>query len=158
MADVEPQAGPEIAQRPEGETGQARPASNAAPNAAPKIAGVIWVLLGVCSGLAIAAGAWLLIDPGPGPPPAFPYQDKVYHVIAFCLMAGPAALALPARYLPFWMTHMLAFGAGIEIVQAKLIEGRQGSFYDFLADLVGVVLAAIIGQTARRIFVSLRGG
>ena len=100
----------------------------------------------------MALAAWLLIAPDVGPPPAFPFQDKVFHIIAFAALTGPAVLALPRRYLGFWVAHMLAVGAGIEIVQMLDGEGRNGSVWDFLADAVGVALALGLGRLIRSRF------
>lgn len=97
----------------------------------------------------MALAAWLLISPHVGPPPRFPFQDKVFHAICFGVLTGPAVLALPRRYLGFWVAHMLALGAGIEVVQQLDGEGRSGDIIDFLADAVGVGLAVTIALMIR---------
>lgn len=113
----------------------------------------LWIGLGVCSGLGMALAAWLLIAPDIGPPPAFPFQDKVFHFIAFACLTGPAALVLPGRYLWFWLAHMLALGAGIEVVQQLGEEGRSGSVWDFLADTAGVAAAVPVARWIRALLV-----
>lgn len=110
----------------------------------------MWAGLGIVSGLGMALAAWLLIAPEAGPPPAFPFQDKVFHIIAFACLTGPAVLVLPGRYLWFWIAHMLALGGGIEIVQARMAQGRSGDWLDFLADAVGIALAVLVGRALRR--------
>lgn len=110
---------------------------------------VILVVLGAASGLCMALAAFLLIAPDVGPPPVFPFQDKVFHAIAFACLTGPAVLVLPRKYLWFWLAHMVALGAGIEIVQSMGGEGRAGSAWDFLADVVGVAAALGIGRLIR---------
>lgn len=115
---------------------------------------ISWTVLGVISGFGMALASWLLIAPDVGPPPAFPYQDKVFHIIAFGSLTGPAVLALPKRYLWFWLAHMLALGAGIEVVQAQIGEGRSGDPFDFLADCIGIALAYLIARVIRRTFES----
>jgi hypothetical protein len=110
------------------------------------------VIFGVCSGLCMALAAWLLIAPDVAPPSAVPFQDKVFHVVAFCALTGPAVLALPRRYMWFWAAHMLALGAGIEIVQTLGGEGRAGSVWDFLADVAGVAVALGLGRLIRSRF------
>lgn len=115
---------------------------------------ISWAVLGAISGFGMALAAWLLIAPDVGPPPAFPYQDKVFHIIAFGALTGPAVLALPKRYLWFWLAHMLALGAGIEVVQAKMGEGRSGDPFDLLADCIGIALAYLIARLIRRTFES----
>ncbi len=113
---------------------------------------VVWAILGALSGFGVALASWLLLAPNVGPPPLFPYQDKVFHIIAFGCLTGPAILALPRRYSSFWLTHMLALGAGIEFVQSKMGEGRSGDPLDFLADCIGIALAFVVARLIRRIF------
>jgi len=111
-----------------------------------------WAGLGIVSGLGMALAAWLLIAPDVGPPPAIPYQDKIFHVVAFACLAGPAVLVLPKRYLWFWLAHMIALGGGIELVQARMGAGRTADLLDFAADIVGVLLALAVGRWLRRRF------
>lgn len=116
--------------------------------------GVIWVWagLGVVSGLGMALAAWLLIAPDVGPPPAIPFQDKIFHAIAFACLTGPAVLVLPKQYLWFWLAHMVALGGGIELVQARMGEGRTGDLLDFTANVAGILLALAVGRWLRRRF------
>lgn len=111
---------------------------------------ILWAVLGVVSGLGMALAAFLLIAPDVGPPPTIPFQDKIFHAVAFACLTGPGVLVLPARYLWFWLAHMAALGGGIEIVQERA--GRSGDLVDFVADLVGIVLALAIGRWLRRRF------
>ena len=112
----------------------------------------VWAVLGAISGFGMALAAWLLLAPNVGPPPLFPFQDKVFHITAFGCLAGPAILAIPKRYSWFWLAHMAALGAGIEWVQAKMGEGRTADPLDFLADCIGISLAYLIGRLIRRRF------
>jgi hypothetical protein len=110
---------------------------------------IIHLILGVGSGLAMALAAYLLIAPPIGPPPVIPFQDKLFHAIVFAALTGPGVLVLPRRYLWFWLAHMIALGAGIEVVQSISDEGRTGSIWDFLADLVGIAAALAVGRAIR---------
>jgi hypothetical protein len=112
----------------------------------------MWAALGVVSGLGMALAAWLFIAPDVGPPPAIPFQDKIFHALAFACLTGPAVLALPPRYLWFWVAHMVALGGGIEIVQARGDEGRSGDLLDFAADVLGIVVALGVGRWLRARF------
>lgn len=114
----------------------------------------LWGILGIASGLGMAVAAWLLLAPTPGPPPTIPFQDKIFHIIAFGCLTGPAVVVLPSRYHWFWLAHMAALGAGIEIVQGRMGQGRSADPVDFLADLVGIGLAVLIGRSIRRLAVS----
>ena len=110
---------------------------------------MVWSGLGVLSGLGMAVAAYLLIAPNVGPPPAIPFQDKIFHVVMFGCLTGPGVLVLPRRYLWFWLAHMAALGAGIEIVQAQGDEGRSGDVLDFIADCVGIAAAVVVGRGLR---------
>jgi hypothetical protein len=112
----------------------------------------MWMGLGVVSGLGMALAAWLFIAPDVGPPPAIPFQDKIFHAVAFACLTGPGVLVLPRRYLWFWVAHMAALGGGIELVQARAGEGRSGDVIDFAADVVGIVVALAIGRWLRSRF------
>ena len=110
---------------------------------------VIHLVLGACSGGAMALAAFLLIAPQVGPPPAFPFQDKVFHAICFAALTGPAVLVLPPKYLGFWLAHMVMLGAGVEVVQSMGDNGRAGSVWDFMADLLGIAIALGVGRMIR---------
>ncbi len=112
----------------------------------------MWAGLGVVSGLGMALAAWLFIAPDVGPPPAIPFQDKIFHAVAFACLAGPGVLVLPRRYLWFWVAHMVALGGGIELVQARGDEGRSGDVLDFAADVVGILVALGVGRWLRARF------
>ena len=112
----------------------------------------MWAALGVMSGLGMALAAWLFIAPDVGPPPAIPFQDKIFHAAAFACLTGPAVLVLPPRYLWFWVAHMMALGGGIEIAQAQGDDGRSGDVLDFAADVLGIVVALEVGRWLRARF------
>ena len=118
---------------------------------------VTWGVIGVISGLGMAMAAQLLIAPDVGPPPMFPFQDKVFHVVMFGCLTGPGVLVLPRRYLWFWLAHMVALGGGIEIVQARGGEGRSGDVLDFIADCVGIAAALGVGRWLRTRFELVAG-
>lgn len=113
---------------------------------------LIGVVLGVISGLGMALAAFLLIAPDVGPPPLLPFQDKLFHAMAFACLTGPAVLVLPRQYLWFWLAHMVALGGGIEVAQSMGDEGRSGDVLDFVADCVGVAAALGVGRWLRRRF------
>lgn len=110
---------------------------------------IVWGILGVLSGLGMALAAYLLMTPNVGPPPAIPFQDKIFHAVMFACLTGPGVLVLPARYMWFWLAHMVALGAGIEIVQAMAGDGRSGDVSDFFADCLGIVAAVTVGKPLR---------
>ena len=110
------------------------------------------VALGVVSGLGMALASWLVLAPQVGPPPIIPFQDKIFHALAFACLTAPAVLVLPRRYLWFWVAHMAALGAGIELAQARGGDGRSGDVLDFAADVVGIAVAQGLGRWLKRQF------
>lgn len=115
----------------------------------PTVRTAVWVALGVVSGLGMSVAAWLLTMPSTGMPPPFPHLDKIQHFLVFAALTGPAVLALPKRYLPFWIGHMLALGVGSEIVQGVIGQGRSADVLDVLADWAGVGAGYVVGRLIR---------
>jgi len=68
----------------------------------------------------------------------FPHIDKVAHFGIFTVLAGIMHRAFKA---PIWFHLLLltSYGAGIEIMQS-ILPHRQGSFPDFIADFLGIIL------------------
>jgi len=110
---------------------------------------VAFVLLGAVSGFGMALAAWVFVAPVLEAPPGFPFQDKVYHAMAFACLTLPGVLVLPKRYLWFWVAHMAVLGAGIEWVQTRGNVNRSGDVVDFLADCVGIAVALGVGRWIR---------
>jgi hypothetical protein len=130
-----------------GRTGMMRPASSG--GVSRRVAA--WLALGCVSGAAMALASWLLIAPdqSKGFLFDFPYKDKVFHILAFGGLTAPAVLVLPARYMWFWIAHMGALGAGIEVAQIYAGTGRSASVLDFLADCVGIGAAWLVCRRLR---------
>ena len=75
--------------------------------------------------------------------------DKLVHGIGYSILGLLVILALPPIwYLPalFWIG--LA-GAGLEIVQGTVLEGRRADWMDALANAKGLLLGAALGFLAR---------
>lgn len=71
------------------------------------------------------------------------YKDKLQHIAAFGGVAFWGLLAFQ-RYPKMVMLGLAVFGALMEILQGVLTTTRQASTYDWLADLVGILLAWIV--------------
>jgi hypothetical protein len=111
--------------------------------------GMLFLVLGAVSGFGMAVAALMFIAPVDGPPPAIPFQDKIFHAVSFACLTGPGVLVLPKRYLWFWLAHMVVLGAGIEWAQARSDLGRSGDVVDFIADCVGIAVAYGVGRWVR---------
>lgn len=80
---------------------------------------------------------WLALTPSP-PEPVTRFSDVVLHMAAFTLLTG--ALAFAHFDFKLWPTGllMLAYGAGIELVQS--FTGRSPELRDFLVDALAIAL------------------
>jgi VanZ family protein len=74
--------------------------------------------------------------------PEVPGGDKVHHVVAFMSLTLPSAAFYPKALLRVVLAAAL-YAALIEIIQPFV--DRSGETADFLADLLGIAIGAIIG-------------
>lgn len=92
--------------------------------------GLFWIPL--------VAVTYLALTPSP-PESVTNISDVVLHASAFYLLTGALALAhFELRAHPTWIL-MLAYGAGLEAVQA--LTGRSPELNDLLVDGVGICAA-----------------
>lgn len=98
--------------------------------------------------LIATAIAVLTLTPVPAPPlGSVAESDKIYHMVAFGVLAFPMAYLRP-RWLMLAVPAYLAFGGLIEILQPFV--GRDRSLGDWLADLIGLGIGVVIGLAAGR--------
>lgn len=90
--------------------------------------------------IALGIGAVTLAPPAGLP--SVPGSDKMHHVLAFALLALPAALLSP-RMLWAVVPLAAAFGAGIEVVQPFV--GRSAELADWMADMAGLATGTCAG-------------
>ena len=93
--------------------------------------------------LAILVTTALCLIPAEQIPSAVSFWDKAQHALAFAALAGLGLWAWPQRW--GWVMGLLAAHGGlIEVLQAKFTTTRQGEWGDWLADVLGVALAALV--------------
>ncbi len=81
----------------------------------------------------------------PTPPSAdITHADKVMHLLAYGLLTGLFALAMPRIKLFSVFLWPSVYGAVIEVAQALMPYGRTGSLWDLLANMTGT-LCAVLG-------------
>ena len=73
-------------------------------------------------------------------------NDKVLHFTAFATLVLPCAIFL-ARHLAWIVPLTFAFGGAIELVQPGF--GREASWADFHADVLGVMFGVLLGLVLR---------
>lgn len=97
----------------------------------------------------------LMLGPSSGLEGSIPHLDKAAHVVAFFIIA--ASLRVLFTGWRYWMVCAVALGvgAGVEVVQGMI--GRDASWGDLLADLVGVLLAYFARPVLHAIRVRLLG-
>lgn len=103
------------------------------------------------SGLVIIVVLYLTCWPDPLPSetiPIFPGADKLFHAIMFGGIVGALDFDYfrVHRVLPYSIKLCFAFcaialGAVTELIQSIEIIGRSCDFFDFCADIVGVLIA-----------------
>lgn len=73
----------------------------------------------------------------------WPYWDKVQHALVFAALASAGYLAFPQKKR--WLSlGLVCYGALIEWLQGVLTMTRMASVYDWLADVIGILLTILI--------------
>ena len=91
----------------------------------------------------IALVTKLLLMEYSGSLPSFPHSDKVIHACLFAMLTLAGYLAY-ANYSKWLYTNLIIYGAITEIMQQMFTATRFASVYDWLADLIGVLLAVFV--------------
>ncbi len=93
---------------------------------------IFWALIAIVSVL-------MLIELAPKED-SWPYWDKLQHAAVFVVLAVAGCLAFTQKQL--WLcASLVGFGALIEVLQGVLTTTRTRSVYDWLADILGILLA-----------------
>ena len=90
-------------------------------------------------GLALTVAMLWPLD---APPPAPEGSDKFVHLIAFAALAFPLARTGRLGLLSVFIGAS-AFGGAIELIQPSL--NRSAEFYDWIADIAGVLFGIGFG-------------
>jgi len=102
-----------------------------------------WLVFIACA----AVIAWLSLTPSP-PSIAHPFLgwDKLQHASAYAMLtlAGGWALGGTGRAFGGSLILALIYGGGMELLQGALTSNRAADWLDFLADLTGATVTALI--------------
>lgn len=85
----------------------------------------------------------LLLMEYSGSLPSFPHSDKVIHTGLFAILTIAGYLAY-ANYSKWLYACLIIYGAITEIMQEIFTDTRFASGYDWLADVIGVLLAVFV--------------
>ena len=104
---------------------------------------IFWLLIAIVSML-------MLIELQPKKD-GIPYIDKFEHAFVFILLTTTGCLAYGQK--KSWVyAGLIALGALYEVLQALFTTTRQASLYDWLADVLGIVVAIIFLSIINRSF------
>lgn len=98
--------------------------------------------------LALLVIAWLSLSPIEELPVSVSLWDKAQHAIAYFGLALVGAWAFPDRSGRL-AVGLVAFGVGVEILQATMALGRQGDAIDAVANTLGVAVGLAVAWSAR---------
>ena len=105
---------------------------------------LIGIMLTVALGIVIA-----FLTLAPISSKGMPGSDKLHHVLAFAALAFPLPFARPRLAGPVILA-VSAYGGLIEIIQPFF--GREASWVDFLADIIGATLGGLLGAQCGKSF------
>jgi VanZ family protein len=94
-------------------------------------------------GVVLVISMVMLFSPASDVPKDYPLNDKVVHAILF-LVLGVAGLAAQLAWRGITVAALAGYAAVSEILQEALPIGRDGSWGDLAADLVGIILAVVL--------------
>lgn len=88
---------------------------------------------------------WASLRPA-GTGGAIPHMDKVLHLLVYAILALGMAVAWPklSKFKIFWTC--VVFGGVMELAQGFIGTGRTASFFDGLANSLGVALGVYIAS------------
>ncbi len=98
--------------------------------------------------LALLVIAWLSLSPIEELPVSVSLWDKAQHAIAYFGLALIGAWAFPDRSGRL-AVGLVAFGVGVEILQATMALGRQGDTIDAVANTLGVAVGLALAWSTR---------
>ncbi|XOF33447.1 MAG: VanZ family protein [Candidatus Electrothrix sp. YB6] len=75
--------------------------------------------------------------------PPVPGGDKTHHLIAYALLAFPAALRRPQHWQIFCLLF-IAYGGAIELIQPYV--NRYGEWLDFAANSTGILCGLLLAE------------
>ncbi|MCW8327698.1 VanZ family protein [Photobacterium sp. SDRW27] len=81
--------------------------------------------------------------------PAVPGTDKTHHFVAYAALMFSVALRKP-KYWLLWALFFACWSGGIELLQPYV--NRHGEWWDFAANVGGLICGAILASVINRIF------
>lgn len=79
-------------------------------------------------------------------PPLFPFQDKVFHIVEFSILGWALWInrdLFGNKYMLHTIIIFSIFWAGFDEIHQSFVPGRDCTWGDFIADIIGVSLPLI---------------
>ncbi|WP_394142065.1 VanZ family protein [Vibrio chagasii] len=101
--------------------------------------------------LCVLIGIWYLSLTPRNPTTVMSFEgiDKIKHACAYCVLGLTTFIALPQRFFFMTLTGFWIMSGGIELLQGIQV-GRHASFYDWLANFLGLGLAYGVSLVHKR--------
>lgn len=96
---------------------------------------IFWTLVAII-------GVLMLVELAPKEDP-IKNLDKIEHIVVFLIVSIAGCLAFKNK-ISLVVVGLTIFGAIIEVLQAIFTTTRTGDAYDWLADIVGILLGLMI--------------
>jgi len=96
---------------------------------------LFWVLIGAVTSLLLMEQRGLTVS--------FPHLDKIIHATLFVLLTFTGYLAY-SKFQPWLYCGLICYGVLTEVLQGALTVTRYASLYDWLADVTGILICALL--------------
>ena len=96
---------------------------------------LFWGLIGIVTSLLLMEQRGLTVS--------FPHLDKIVHATLFVLLTFTGYLAY-SKFQPWLYSGLMCYGVLTEVLQGTLTVTRYASFYDWLADVAGILICALL--------------
>ncbi|NCN85536.1 MAG: VanZ family protein [Sphingomonadales bacterium] len=73
-------------------------------------------------------------------------DDKLNHILAFFTLSLMARLLWTRTHAAILFVLLMALGGGIELLQLSMGFGRDADWWDFVADIVAILLGMLAGK------------
>ena len=74
-------------------------------------------------------------------------NDKINHIIGYSVLSGLGVLAWRGKPRVWFLALIFIQSACVEILQANMDLGRDGSWGDMIANVIGILLGLFCGQS-----------
>jgi VanZ family protein len=99
----------------------------------------------------LVVSTYLLLREMPHGAHTWTYKDKLQHIAGFFVLASAARIGYPQRLTQFFIGLAL-YGALMEVLQGLLTVTREASVFDWVADVIGILLCIAVAKVLQSMF------